>query len=72
MCYEDCAADDSLYFALLAGRICVCGEDASFLEEDKDAGTCETPCSGDDTLTCGGDDDDYELYGEGSGLSRRG
>lgn len=64
VCFEDCAAEDSLYFALLAGRICVCGNDAAFLEEEKKDGTCESPCSGDATLTCGGGDDDYELYGE--------
>ena len=64
VCFEDCATEDASYFALFAGRICVCGDDASFLEQVKESGTCETPCSGDETLFCGGDDEEYDLYGE--------
>ncbi len=62
VCFQQCADVNALYFALLSGSVCVCGDDASFLTDDKNEGNCNEPCSGDGTSFCGGDGDDYDLY----------
>lgn len=65
MCSERCSSARALYFALYKGKKCVCGSDETFLMTDKSAGTCDKPCKGDMSLSCGGyyAYDLYELAG---------
>lgn len=41
--------------------MCACGDDEGLFAEQKYAGSCLTPCSGDDMEKCGGDND-YDLF----------
>ena len=60
MCFERCAGEDLHYFVLTDGNICFCGVSTFIVAAIE--GTCEVPCSGDETLTCGGEGEDYDLY----------
>lgn len=51
----------AFYYAVTGGDKCACGFNMSFLEEDRTPDTCEEPCAGDSTVTCG-DDFEYDLY----------
>ncbi|CAM9579887.1 unnamed protein product [Ectocarpus sp. 12 AP-2014] len=59
-CYELCASESSLYFALVEGNVCSCGDEETFVQtfldsyEEETAGTCNTACSGSPDETCGG------------------
>ncbi|CAM9499658.1 unnamed protein product [Ectocarpus fasciculatus] len=66
-CYELCAVESSLYFALVEGNVCSCGDDDTFIQtfldsyEEQTAGTCDTACPGSPDETCGGAEA-YDLY----------
>lgn len=53
--------EDALFFVLTDGDKCACGKSQSFLDKEKTPDTCESPCSGDDSFTCGGPEE-YEIY----------
>ncbi len=58
-CFELCRSLFGLFFVVSRGDKCICG----FHESTSDlvTGTCDNPCAGDGSSTCGGDDA-YELY----------
>lgn len=65
-CFESCGDGIDavlLLFVVSDGDKCACGFDLTYVESTPDmmADTCDRPCTGDDSLTCGGDDA-YELY----------
>ncbi|CAN0322087.1 unnamed protein product, partial [Hapterophycus canaliculatus] len=61
VCFEKCAAESALYFGLLEGDVCGCGDDHTFLAEGRMDGICDLPCAGDETETCGAETD-YDLF----------
>lgn len=61
-CYEDCVTQSALYFAVLEGNVCACGDSAEFLEATaKPLGECDAACPGNGAETCGGFNS-YNLY----------
>lgn len=48
--------------AITDGIVCKCGVDPDFLDADKEEGSCDVPCPGDGSTTCGASDS-YELFG---------
>lgn len=59
--------ESSLYFALVEGNVCSCGDEDTFIQtfldsyEEQTAGTCDAACPGSPDETCGGAEA-YDLY----------
>ncbi|CAM9254613.1 unnamed protein product, partial [Hapterophycus canaliculatus] len=54
----------ALYFGLLEGNLCGCGDEPTFLAADRVEAVCDSPCSGDESETCGGgkECDLYQIF----------
>lgn len=56
-----CAAGSALYFGLLEGDVCGCGDDHEFFTKERMDGICDLPCPGNEWEMCGAETA-YELY----------
>lgn len=54
LCYSQCASEYALYFGLLEGIICGCGNTDGFLSSEQEFGICDLSCGGSESETCGG------------------
>jgi len=50
VCFNRCAADDALYFALNHRSKCQCGYLPTYLQVPRQPSECEDECSGDSSI----------------------
>ncbi|CAN0334305.1 unnamed protein product, partial [Scytosiphon promiscuus] len=59
VCISACQRKEALFAVMLRGDICVCSPYDLFAEHffrGRKTGVCKSPCDGDPTLMCGGED----------------
>ncbi|CAN0485289.1 unnamed protein product, partial [Scytosiphon promiscuus] len=58
VCIQGCRNDGAVVAAMALGDVCMCAHDkeADSVLVEGEAGICASPCIGDATLTCGGED----------------
>lgn len=54
LCVDHAPDSTNLYFGLLEGNECGCGDDEHFIASVKPAGTCDMSCTGNPSFMCGG------------------